>query len=102
MAGSGRPADGTLSDAVSAAADLPGRAGPALLEQAGAAYTGSFALMSLVAAVLVTAAAVPAWQVLRPTPRAVDAGAPEPSVMVDAAVTRDPHRSVLVGGTDPQ
>jgi hypothetical protein len=90
MAGSGLPADSTLADATSGTG--------ALLAQAGAAYTWSFALMSLVAAVLVTAAAVPAWRVLRPTPRAVDGGAPEPSDMVDARVPADAHAARVAAG----
>jgi DHA2 family multidrug resistance protein-like MFS transporter len=65
----------TLADAMTAG-----------VAQAGPAYTSAFALMALVAAVLVTAAAVPAWRVLRPTAPTVEGNAPEPSDMVDAPV----------------
>lgn len=54
----GLPADGTLMDAVAVAGHLPA--------SASAAYGFAFALVSLVAAVLVAAAAVLAWRVLRP------------------------------------
>ncbi len=72
--------------------------------QAGPAYTSAFTVMSLVAAVLVTAAAVPAWRVLRPTAGEVAPNAPEPSDMVDAPVPAGagPGRSRFVVPGDPR
>ncbi|MEV4350086.1 MFS transporter [Actinoplanes sp. NPDC049596] len=73
---------GTLAEAV-AGAD------PMMLERAHDAYTQGFALMSLVAAVLVAGASVLAWKVLRPTSGPTPEDPAEPSDMVGAAASSE-------------
>ena len=68
-AGSALPGDGTLVDAVSAAAALPPPLATELIRHAEAAYSTALTLMSLLAAVLVAAAAALALAVLRPARR---------------------------------
>ncbi|MEU8818670.1 MFS transporter [Actinoplanes sp. NPDC048796] len=68
----GAAGEGTLAEAV----------GTASQKVAQDAYTNGFVLMSLVAAVFVAVAAVPAWKVLRPTSAPVPADGSEPSDMV--------------------
>jgi DHA2 family multidrug resistance protein-like MFS transporter len=97
--GSGLGGEQTLSDAVSQAAALPGRAGEELLSRASVSYTGAFGLMSLAAAALVAVAAVLAWRVLRPLPAALAVGdEPVTELAVEPLAVAEPRAEGVAEG----